>query len=420
MSQKINNMKRLKLTLLICLLFASPNLTHAIEPLTQAKLFLSEANYTEALHLLNTINSTTENVSQIYYLKGKAENGLYKTLKAISSFQKSYELDSSKIENLSEIAECYRLIGNYQKASDLYKLRLMKNNNDIQLQLDAASLFLSTEEYSTAKTIYEKLYKEDSSNVYVIRCLAKCYDNLNNIDKASEFFRKTIRMNSSDMQSANRLCNIYIGQRKYEEALIVSENYKINNAKNQRISSTNAYIYYLKKNYPEAINRFEKWYKNNDSTLFTLKYLGISCYSNKAYEKAKNYLEKAFQLDSTDVQTCNYLGLACYYSFYKKQAISYMKKAVSIVSPDSSYLSSFYFNLGQAYDAYDKSDCKDAYVAYQKAYQLNPKDGNTLLFLAIRCDRCMNDRQAALEYYKEFLKSARNQKRKPEKKTLLS
>jgi hypothetical protein len=66
-------MKRIKLTLLICLFFASLNLTRAIEPLTQVKLFLSEANYTEALQVLNSINSTTENIVQIYYLKGKAK-----------------------------------------------------------------------------------------------------------------------------------------------------------------------------------------------------------------------------------------------------------------------------------------------------------------------------------------------------------
>lgn len=388
---------------LVAILFTTSSWAYAITPMEEVKKNLSDANYEEALQSLNKINPEADNIAEYYFLKGKAEKGVYKTMEAILSFQKSFDNDSTKWESLNEMAECYQLIGNYKKATNLYASLLLKTKNNIQLQLNAANFFNAIENYKTSIDIYKKLYRIDSTNIYIIRCMSKCYDNLKENEKAIGFYQKAIALNPYDAQSTNRLCNMYIALRKYDEAIKITEIYQRKDSSNQRINSTNAFIYYLKKNYTEASIRFGNCCKNKDSTFFTLKYLGISCYNNKQFEEAKNYLEKAFRIDSSDTQTCNYLGLSCYYSFYKLQAINYMKKSVELASPDSSYLASLYFNLGQAYDGYDKSDCIDAYKAYERAYYLNPKDGKDLLYLAISCDRCAKDRENAIKYYKKFM-----------------
>jgi len=306
------------------------------------------------------------------------------------------------------MADCHSIIGNYQQSSKIYKKILPNFENDEQVQLNAASVFTTTEEYPLAINIYAKIFAKDTANAYIARCLAKCYDNIKDIPQAINFYKRTVALNPSDLLSANRLCNIYIEQNKLDSALAVTESYRKIDSTNQRINSTNAYIYFLKKNYPEANTRFSQCYANNDSSFFTMKYFGISLFTEQKYDEAKQVLETAYRQDTTDFQAINYLALACYHANYRALSIHYFQKAIQAIYPDSTVLSNVYFNLGHAINSYTKVDCKDAYKAYLNAYQLNPANGEALLSLATCTDECMKNSKQALEYYKIFIKQFPN------------
>lgn len=391
------------ITILAIVLVAAPNLLKA-QSIARVKMYLTESNDQAALNMLDKLETSSSPSCESFYLRGIAQLNLYRPMDAIESFKKAVDMDSSRVDCLEKLAECYRMTGDETKASAFYKKALAKDTDDISLQMKAANYFLTTDEISLAKALYEKMYRADSTNMLINRSLAQCYDHQKMEAKAILFYRKTIVTNPHDLPSVNRLCNILIGQKRYDEALVVTKQFRKEDTTNQRINSTNAYIYYLQNKDSAAVNHFADCYTSGDSTLFTLKYYGISCFKNKMYDKAVHLLEKAYKQDTTDAMITNYLGLSCYLSFYKAKGILYLQKTIDLATPDSVYLSSLYFNLGQAYDAYDKSVCSDSYKAYRQAFQLNPEDGNALLLLAVRADNCMNDKQEALYYYKMILK----------------
>jgi tetratricopeptide (TPR) repeat protein len=390
------------ITILVIVFVTIPNLSKA-QSIAQVRMYLAKSNNQAALNMLDKLEAHPPLSSDLFFLKGIAQLNLYRPMDAIESFSKAVTMDSSRVDCLEKLAECYSMTGDEIKASVFYKKALAKDTDNTPLQMKAANYFLTTDEIPVAKELYEKIYRSDSTNIIVNRSLATCYDHLKMETKAILFYRKTIIDNPHDFPSVNRLCNLLIGQKRYNEALAITENFRKNDTTNQRINSTNAYIYYLQNKDSAAVNRFADYYTSGDSSLFTLKYYGISCFKNKQYDKTVQILEKAYRQDTTDALITNYLGLSCYLSFYKAKGILYLQKTIDLATPDSVYLSSLYFNLGQAYDAYDKSKCSDAYKAYRQAFQLNSKDGNILLLLAVRADNCMNDKQEALRYYKMIL-----------------
>jgi tetratricopeptide (TPR) repeat protein len=381
---------------------AIPGLLTA-QSIAQVKMNLTESHYQAALDMLDKMEAHPPLSSDYFFLKGIAQLNLYKPTEAIESFRKAADMDSSRIDYLAKLAECYDMTGDETNASSLYKKVIAKDMDDTPLQMKAANYFLMTNDIPLAKELYEKMYRSDSTNILVNRSLAICYDQLKMETKAILFYWKTIIANPHDLPSVNRLCNLLIGQKRYDEALAITEKFRKDDATNQRINSTNAYIYYLQNKDSAAVNHFADCYTSGDSSLFTLKYYGISCFRNKQYDKTAQILEKAYRQDTTDAMITNYLGLSCYLSFYKAKGIFYLHKTIDLATPDSVYLSSLYFNLGKACDAYDKSECYDAYKAYRQAFQLNSKDGNILLLLAVKADNCLNDKQEALRYYKMIL-----------------
>ncbi|MBB3188358.1 tetratricopeptide repeat protein [Microbacter margulisiae] len=371
------------------------------QSIDEVKSYIAASNYQAALSVLDACGKQPiSRSSEYFFLRGITQLNLYRPMDAVASLKKSVAMDSLRVDALAKIAECYRMTGDETKASQFYLKAIAKDSGNIALHMEAANYFLTTNNIPLAKMLYEKMYQADSTNILINRSLAICYDDLEIIPKAIWFYHKTISANPGDVVSTNALCNILIKQKKYDEALAVTRQYRKNDSTNQRINSTNAYIYYLQNKDSVAVSHFAKCYASEDSSLFVLKYYGISCFKNKMYDKAVQLLEKAYHQDTSDDMIANYLGVSCYLSFYKAQGIYYLQKAIDLATPDSVYLSSLYFNLGKAFDAYDKSNCTDAYKAYKQAYQFNPQDGNTLLMLAIRADNCMNDKQEALRYYK--------------------
>ena len=196
---------------------------------------------------------------------------------------------------------------------------------------------------------------------------------------------------------------LYIKKKKYDDAIIITEKYLQVDSLNQKINSINAYLYVLKKDYVNSYYKFLKCYLNNDTSKFVLKYLGITCFKLDSFEATKFYLEKAYKLDSADYQVSNFLGIACATYVYKQLGIYYLNKTAKLMTPDSVYLSSVYFNLGKAYDSYSNSPCKSGYDAFVRANELNPKDTLSMLFLAFKFDNCIHDKESAIKYYKKFI-----------------
>lgn len=375
------------------------------------RTYLLENQYQSALDLINT-HLKLHNDNKLYLYKGLALKGVLKYNEAIESFSTILKTDSMNIQAIIELSNTYKTLGEYNK-SLIYLIKANTIHSSPSVLSEIAATYFLLEKYEQAKNIYFELLKQDSLSVFLVRNIAKCYDNLEDIDSAIVFFEKTLAIKKYDTQSVNKLCNLYIKKRNYKKGIEVSESYLSFDSNNIRINRLNAYLYLLNKDYNTSKLKFSQCVKNNDTTDFVYKYLGTSYFKLEIYDSAQIYLEKAYFKDTTDAQVCYFLGMSCSASYYKALGIKYINKAITLLNPSPDYMASVYQNLAQSYNGFYKY--QEALGALLKAYELNSKDTLILYKIGVQYDRWLNNKRMALKYYSEFIKILPQQnKSKPE------
>lgn len=378
--------------------------------------YLLENQYQSALDLINVqLKSTNDN--KLYLYKGIALRGILKYNEAIESFNYLLKSDSSNLQAILELSNTNKVLGDYSK-SLIYLLKANEIHSSPSVLSEIANTYFILERYEQAKNIFFELLKQDSLSVFLIRNIAKCYENADNIDSAIFFFEKTLDLKKYDAQSVNKLCNLYIKKKNYSRGIEVSELYKAFDSTNIRINRLNAYLYLLNKDYNVSKIKFTRCVENNDTTDFVYQYLGTSYFKLEIYDSAQIYLEKAYFKDTTDAQVCYFLGMSCSASYYKALGIKYINKAIGLLNPSPDYMSTVYQNLAQSYNGYYKY--QEALGALLKAYELNSKDTLLLYKIGIQYDKWLKNKKMALKYYSDFVKILPQQNKNTEEDGELS
>ena len=381
------------------------------------RTYLLENQYQPALDLINT-QLKLSNDNKLYLYKGIALRGVLKYNEAIESFNEVLKNDSNNIQVIIELSNTNKIIGDYNK-SLIYLIKANNIHSSPSVLSEIANTCFIIERYDQAKNIYFELFKQDSSNVFFIRNIAKCYENMDNIDSAIFYFEKVLLLKKYDSQSVNKLCNLYIKKKNYKRGIEVSESYISYDTTNIRINRLNAYLYLLNKDYNVSKIKFTRCVKNNDTTDFVYKYLGTSYFKLEIYDTAQVFLEKAYFKDTTDAQVCYFLGMSCSASYYKALGIKYINKAITLLNPSPDYMASVYQNLAQSYNGYYKY--QEALGSLLKSYELNSKDTLILYKIGAQYDRWIKNKKMAIKYYSDFVNLLPKQNNsKPEENEELS
>lgn len=371
---------------------------------------IQKYQYKQALEFINRSFVPQADEVTLLYFKGLAYKGLQMYPEAIYAFDKALRRDSSNFQMAWELANCYKTIGNYPLALKAFERADMLNPDNSQVSIEEAGIFMLLEQYHAALDIYFNLLQKDSLNIFLIRNVAKTYDNLEMTDSAGYFYDKAIKLFPNDLQSVFRLSNIYIKQEKFADATDITNNYRVFDKRNLKINRLNAYTYYLSEKYPTAITRFNACIQHDDTTAFTYKYLGLSYFRTERYDSAKVFLEKSFRKDSLNAQTCYALGLVAKMSGANQQSIDYLNKTLEIVRPSPKFESEVLQNLAESYN--NVSLYQKALQSLLAAKRVTPVDTLLKFRIAIQYDDKLKNTKEALRYYKEFMKTRPAQKNK--------
>jgi tetratricopeptide (TPR) repeat protein len=370
--------------------------------LDSVKSLIQNYQYQSALEVINRILPSQDNQAELIYLKGLALKGSVKYTEAIKLFSNLLAIRPNHVTGMIELANCFKMIGDFKHALS-YLLLADSLSPNAFIKTERANILFSIDQYDKSAGIFKILLNKDSSNIFLLRSLGRCYDNLGMNDSAIFFYQKTLRINPYDFHSAYRICNIYLRTKAYQSGIDITEKYRAFDSTDVRINRMNAYLYMLKKDYRSSISLFRHCLESKDTSEFVNKYLGISNYKLSIYDTAKIFLERAFLKDTTDAQICNFLGISCTQSFWKKLGIDYLKRAIKLTNPDPVYLAGIYTNLAEACNGFYKYE--DALTAFLKAYELNPNDTLLLYRLGVQYDRWVINKELALKFYRQFLKT---------------
>lgn len=377
---------------------SSPNIK-----VDSVEILINRYQYQRALILVDRLISTSKPTANLFYQKGTILKGLFNYNQAVDFYLKAFALDSTNNQVAVELASTYKQLPDHEKALKFYALALKNDPQNTMLKIEVANCHYYMDEYKPAITNFSRIYRDDTTNYFVIKRLASCYSKLERADSSIFYYRKAIELNPSDANNISNICNQFIGQRKYNEGIKTAQSYIAIDSLNDKINSLNAYLYLLAKKYDTSITKFSYCLQNGDSSRFVMRSMSIAYFKSDSFDTAKFYLEKAYQQDTTDISTLHILGISCSQSYYKELGIKYLEKAIALYDPTINDYALIYRNLLESCRAWSNCPCEKNLAVAIKAMELNPTDTILIYHVAASYDRCMNDKEKAMEYYVKYL-----------------
>ena len=181
------------------------------------------------------------------FLKIARQNPEFKTrAKIILRAFDEFSLFKSDDENYLKLllAKSFNEIAAFDFAINLAKQVLQKNEKYIDAFLILGNAYLETEKTILAKNAFETALKLDKSKSETLFSLARCFEKLENFDRAAEFAKKAIAENFEPRAAAEKkLAQIYLKNQKIDAAIEIYE--KILNAERDKIENYSQLVFVL-------------------------------------------------------------------------------------------------------------------------------------------------------------------------------
>ena len=285
-----------------------------------------------------------------YFNEGISYSNTKQYDKAIESFKKATEIDSSIVEFHRNLATIYLHTKQYDKAIESFKKAIKIDPNYKEAHHNLGITYGNTKQYDKAIESFKIAIKIDPNYKVAHNNIGNVYLDTKQYDKAEQSFKKAIKINPNYKEAHNNLGITYGNTKQYDKAgqsykkaIKIDPNYKDahNNIGN---------IYKYTKQYDKAEQSFKKAIKIDPNYKEAHNNLGNLYHHTKQYDKAGQSYKKAIKIDPNYKDAHNNLGNIYQYTKQYDKAIESYKKAIKI---DKNY-SSPYFNLSMGY-LYDKN-----------------------------------------------------------------
>lgn len=291
------------------LLEIKPDYTDAV--ILQAMIKAKNGNIIDSKNILEKLSETVKNNDFLYYALAKIykEFPLYK--EAIESLQQALFIKPESLEYLSELADCYCELEQYQTAHDIASKVLYLNKHFIYAHLLMAKINLKQNKYKEAAKIVDNVIKLDNSSAEAYKYKALILESQGLKNGAIENAKIAVSLQPSNHAYYAFLAKLYFNAQEYE----------------------NSFLYYKEASMLDELN------------VDYLYQAALSADKADDYENAVNYFSYALRLDPYN-NLIIYEYVECLKRHNKlKQALSLLKsKMETVESPNVAQL------LKQRYD----------------------------------------------------------------------
>ena len=326
----------------------------------------------------------------------KAMNRYSDSLKEWNSLLKA---DSTDVEILMELADCYKQIHRGIEASQCYaRLLALSPENDF-FRMQYIRSLLMTENYPQARDACHEWLEKDTISPLGYKYLAQAYEGMVPEDpqmlmNVFTAYNMAYRRDSLDGQVVASIAAIFNNNEQFADAVDLTERYRLSDTTNIDVNRQNAKAYCMLKDYKKAVNRYEALKQMGDRSFTTLYYAGMSHFGDNWVYGARDNLLEAHKKNPVDINVLYYLAKASARSSWKKEGVEYMEKALEILVPTDSVLVRMYDGLAECYELNQETDkqvktlqkiyqiTKDPFIFYKiaHAYELNWDTANAIYF----------------------------------------
>ena len=362
------------------------------------QMYVRNAQYRQAIEYINQLEPNKELLYQ-KTLCYKSLNDYSSAIEILVSLSEAYPDD---IPAKLQLALCYESASQYMKSINCYNQLLGIDSANIYFEVRKADLLFRSEKYDLALEAYNRIDTTYNPN-YTARCIAMCFEKLNQSNKAKDYYIKAWDLNEQDVYSANSLVKICLKNEDYLSAYDYSEKFIRMDSTNATMNALNAYAYYNLKYYDIALERFQKCFHQGDSSLIVNRTLGFIYYLTEKDSLARPFLQQALLQDSTNNNVLYNLGKVNFNLGYYPEAVECFQKMADNLVPSDVLLFTLYKSLAMAQEKNGASKKSlETYMAALKYASDNVSKMELFYAMANLFENEIKDYYNAIACYKEY------------------
>ncbi|MBR2525792.1 tetratricopeptide repeat protein [bacterium] len=306
-------------------------------------------------------------ITQSFDLK---RQGFYKP--AIEMLYKALTIENNNVEILSQLAELYYLLENYQRAINYIEKTLELNPLHIDCLKLMKTIYLKDEDYIEAQKAAVKIYELNPT----VENLAERIRILNKIGDF-ETVENIEHMNCEfDDEIYYQFAVAHYQIQDYEKAIEYLEKAKTMNPEKEKTEIFLAEVYYLNNDFEKSKELFLK-YKDRKEDALIMNYLGLFKLDENKIEEAINYFSIAVKLKPQNAQYAYNLSNAYIVNGWFDEAVKYMNIAICLEPENCEY------RYTQAYSYYTNSQYEKSIIELKNILKINPDYTNAKILEAL-------------------------------------
>ncbi|MDE5677119.1 MAG: tetratricopeptide repeat protein [Phocaeicola sp.] len=332
-------------------------------------------------------------------VKAQALKAMNRYPEAIKSLNSLIMKDSTNTKVLTDLAECYKLMGNFRRAADCFQKAVSLQPDNTYFRLQVIRSLLASENYEEARTACHGWLERDTLSATGYKYLGQAYEGLQDLVSAFSSYNAAYRRDSLDGQTVARIAGFFNNNQQFGDAVEVTEHYRLSDTTHIDVNRQNAKAYCMLKEYGTAVNRYEALKNLGDRSFLTLYYLGVSHYGDGWFYGAYDNLKEAYRKNSMDVNVLYYLAKAAARTSWKKEGAEYMEEAFRIAVPTDSMMVRLYDGLAECYG--HAGNTLKKVEALEKLYTYTRQ--SMLLYKIANLYDWKEDAKNAIRYYEKYM-----------------
>ncbi|XP_016767910.1 Bardet-Biedl syndrome 4 protein homolog isoform X1 [Apis mellifera] len=311
------------------------------------------------------------------YLKGLILRREGKIQDSLNYFQTAYNVNSTNINNVKQIAKSFLIMGNHKRAIDAYlEAEKISNISDWEIYFNLGECYMKLNQVYEAKK-YLKRSIELTKNELPYIALAKLCLFENHVTEAQNAYTTALNENPESIEAATELGLLYLKigdvQRAFQQfgtAIAHSPNYA-------KAILPVAYIIQNHQEYDVALSKYKQAAQSIPESYVLWNNVGMCFYGKQKFVAAISCLKRAHYLNSMAFLPAYNLGMVFLTTGQPASAAIYLCAAIT-ADPKNSMP---YLLLGIALKRLD--DLEGAEKVLQKAHALSPQDPFVLINYAV-------------------------------------
>ena len=331
----------------------------------------------EAVRLDPQNISYRENLGTIYFNASRIDLSIHE-------YEQIVKIDSNYSAAWLALARLYQPI-QPQKALELYEKILDRNGEQMEILFQCAQLYTALGRYDEAATKFKQMLELDPNNKILKKQLAETFAKGGRLEQARSILETMVASDSSDVEIVATLADVYLDQKQYQSAIHLYENLLSRGIKNPEIKLRIGIGFFgLTEHDSTFIQKtqllFEDLHKEVPNDWRPCWYLGALAVNQHKDSLAGTYFEQVTKLEEHHADAWWFFGSSLFEQGKYSKLLEEMEQAQKAIPNDFR----FYLLQGLALTLMERQE--DAVQPLKKAYQLNPKDINTLSTLALTLD----------------------------------